>query len=408
MEEQNGVLSLSNDDSYFDGGVFQCLGWKILGMLITGITLGICYPFAVCWMYDWEAKHTVINGRRLKFTGTAGGLFGTWILCLLLSIVTLGIYGFYVPIKIRKWRESNTFFEDEIPTFDSVQKLKAEKASYFDGGFWQLFGWELLGGIITIFTFGICYPWAVKMIYSWEQRHKVYNHKRCTFDGSAGGLFGTWLLCMLLSVITLGIYTLWVPLKIKKWQIKHTHLLEDETSAEEQEEKKLTPEEIEAKKIKKENDRKTFKWVFLSGIVVMTLSLFCGFYYVFEEIHFWFNYNPFEYFISVFKLKYWYMFFTNYLNVLFYLLELIGIIVLIFSISQKPKKQKYNNILDLIGLITIGLCLLYRLGLCLLYRLIYALEWEISISNMIEYLVNNMLLIIGYVATIVGFVKTKN
>lgn len=223
------TVAEQNKDSYFDGGVFQLLGWKILGAIVTSITLGICYPVAICWLYGWEAKHTVINGRRLKFTGSAGGLFGTWILCLLLTIITLGIYGFYVPIKIKRWREANTFFCDEIPTLDEEIKLKAEKASYFDGGFWQLFGWYLLGGLVTGLTLGICYPWSVQMIYSWEQRHKVYCKKRCTFDGTATSLFGTWLLCLLLTVITLGIYSFWVPIKIKKWQIKHTHLLEDDS-----------------------------------------------------------------------------------------------------------------------------------------------------------------------------------
>ena len=81
MEEVTQVTNevQNNSDSYFDGGVFQLLGWKILGGLVTGFTLGICYPFAVNWLYSWEAKHTVIEGRRLKFTGSAGGLFGTWL-----------------------------------------------------------------------------------------------------------------------------------------------------------------------------------------------------------------------------------------------------------------------------------------------------------------------------------------
>lgn len=230
-------------ESYFDGGVLQRFGWKILGHIVTAATLGICYPFAVCWLYEWEAKHTVIDGRRLKFTGSPAGLFGTWILCLVLTIVTVGIYGFYVPIKIRRWREANTFFEDELTAYDSAQKLKFEKASYFDGGFWQFFGWQLLGDVITFFTAGICYPWAVQMIYSWEQRHKVYCKKRCVFDGTAVGLFGTWILCLFLSIITLGIYSLWIPIRIKKWQISHTHLVDNLSS----EEKEKSKEKIEKK-----------------------------------------------------------------------------------------------------------------------------------------------------------------
>lgn len=100
------------EKSYFDGGLFQQLGWTILGILITTITFGICYPWAFCMLYGWEAKHTVINGKRLLFKGSAIGLFGTWIKCILFTIITIGIYGFWVPIKIKKWKTKHTIFLD--------------------------------------------------------------------------------------------------------------------------------------------------------------------------------------------------------------------------------------------------------------------------------------------------------
>ena len=52
-------------------------------------------------IYGWEINHTVIEGHRMKFTGSAFGLFGNWIKWLLLTIITVGIYGFWVGIKIR-------------------------------------------------------------------------------------------------------------------------------------------------------------------------------------------------------------------------------------------------------------------------------------------------------------------
>lgn len=97
-------------ESYFDGGLFQLIGWKLLGGLITLITLGICYPWAVCMVYNWEVKHTVIEGKRLEFDGKAIGLFGNWIKWLLLTIITFGIYGFWVNIKLKKWITKHTHF----------------------------------------------------------------------------------------------------------------------------------------------------------------------------------------------------------------------------------------------------------------------------------------------------------
>jgi len=97
-------------ESYFDGGLAQLIGWRILGFLVTTFTFGICYPWALCMVYGWRVNHTVIEGRRLQFNGRALSLFGHWIKWLLLSIITLGIYLFWVQISLEKWKVKNTRF----------------------------------------------------------------------------------------------------------------------------------------------------------------------------------------------------------------------------------------------------------------------------------------------------------
>lgn len=96
--------------SYFDGGLFQKIGWNILGTIITICTLGICYPWAKCMIVNWEVKHTVIDDKRLYFDGHAIQLFGTWIKWLIFTIITIGIYGFWVSIKMKKWISKHTHF----------------------------------------------------------------------------------------------------------------------------------------------------------------------------------------------------------------------------------------------------------------------------------------------------------
>ena len=105
-------MEVQTETSYFDGGLLQLIGWQILGALVTTLTLGICYPWAICMIYRWEAKHTVINGRRLKFTGTATQLFGNWIKWLLLTLITFGIYSFWLNIKLMQWKTKHTVFAD--------------------------------------------------------------------------------------------------------------------------------------------------------------------------------------------------------------------------------------------------------------------------------------------------------
>jgi uncharacterized membrane protein YjgN (DUF898 family) len=99
-------------ESKFDGGLLQLIGWNILGFFVTILTLGLCYPWALCMVYGWKINHTIIEGRRLKFSGRAIGLFGLWIKWFLLCIITIGIYGFWISISLEKWKVKNTSFAD--------------------------------------------------------------------------------------------------------------------------------------------------------------------------------------------------------------------------------------------------------------------------------------------------------
>ncbi len=99
-------------DSYFDGGLFEFVLYRIVGILITTLTLGIAYPWALCLVYRWETEHTVIQGRRLGFNGSAMSLFAHWIKWLLLTIITFGIYSFWLRIALTKWKTKHTYFQN--------------------------------------------------------------------------------------------------------------------------------------------------------------------------------------------------------------------------------------------------------------------------------------------------------
>lgn len=97
-------------ESKFDGGLAQKVGWTILGTLVTICTIGICYPWSICMIKNWEVKHTIIDGKRCYFDGHAAQLFGNWIKWLLLMIITIGIYSFWISIKMKQWVTKHTHF----------------------------------------------------------------------------------------------------------------------------------------------------------------------------------------------------------------------------------------------------------------------------------------------------------
>ena len=94
--------------------------------------------------------------------------------------------------------------------------------SYFDGGLLQYIGRNILGFFVTVFTFGICYPWALCNIYGWKINHTIIEGRRLKFNGKAIGIFGLWIKWLLLCIITIGICSFWLFLSLEKWKVKHT------------------------------------------------------------------------------------------------------------------------------------------------------------------------------------------
>ena len=95
-------------ESKFTGGLLGMIGIGILQWIIITFTLGFGVPWAICLKQSWYAKHTIIDGRPLKFDGTGGQLFGNYIKWLLLTIVTFGIYSFWLNIKMKQWVVKHT------------------------------------------------------------------------------------------------------------------------------------------------------------------------------------------------------------------------------------------------------------------------------------------------------------
>ncbi len=52
---------MNHEESYFDGGLFQLIGYSILGTLITTATLEDLSPLGVLHDFFMEIKHTVIG-----------------------------------------------------------------------------------------------------------------------------------------------------------------------------------------------------------------------------------------------------------------------------------------------------------------------------------------------------------
>lgn len=74
-----------------------------MSFLLTVCTLGLAVPWAICIQYRWKSQHTIIMGRRVVFTGSGMGLFGSYIKWWFFLVITLGIYSFWFFPRLTRW-----------------------------------------------------------------------------------------------------------------------------------------------------------------------------------------------------------------------------------------------------------------------------------------------------------------
>ena len=160
----------------------------------------------------------------MAFNGHGAQLFGKYIIWLILTIITFGIYGLWLTIKMKKWVIYHTHLKDNFSQYEE------NSSSSFDGGLLQLIGYNIVSFLMTVFTLGIAYPWAVCLKLKWETKHTYIDGKRLTFNGNGGQLFGKYIIWLILTIITFGIFGLWLSIKMKKWTVSHTHFVNENKS----------------------------------------------------------------------------------------------------------------------------------------------------------------------------------
>ena len=82
-----------------DGGTMQ-----LVAIAVTAVLALIGLAWAEIRFIKWDTKHTIISGNSIKFNGNAFQLLGNCIKWTFLTIITVGIYALWLPIKVRQWK----------------------------------------------------------------------------------------------------------------------------------------------------------------------------------------------------------------------------------------------------------------------------------------------------------------
>lgn len=112
-------------ESTFTGRLIAWIGVSILTVFVSLITIGIAFPWMICYKERWMTRHTHIDGYQLVFDGRGGQLFGNYIKWVLLTIVTLGIYSLWININLKRWTVKHTHHV-ELPAQPVQQPVQSQ------------------------------------------------------------------------------------------------------------------------------------------------------------------------------------------------------------------------------------------------------------------------------------------
>lgn len=146
--------------------------------------------------------------ERGSFSGSASEYFGIWIVNILLTIITIGIYSAWAKVRRKRYFYGNTVL------MGRAFEYHARGMQIFIGRL-IVFGFIIvvnilvailpLLAIIVPLAFLFLLPWIVKRSLRFNARVTSYRNVRFDFVGSTGGAFVAIILGGLVAVISLGI-----------------------------------------------------------------------------------------------------------------------------------------------------------------------------------------------------------
>ncbi|MBV8253493.1 MAG: DUF898 domain-containing protein [Chitinophaga sp.] len=181
-------------------GITAWLKVPFIGILVYLAVIIIIFPLAIHGANRYHWSRTTWRGIRFGYRGNRNELIKLFIKEMLLTIITIGIYGSWMVINIRNYVISNV-------------RMGSGEFKY-EGDGWDFFIMNIKGYLLTIVTLGIYAFWWQADIFRYYIDHLrlTHNGKEFNFRSTAsGGAFaGLLIVNALLFFFTLGLGYAWV------------------------------------------------------------------------------------------------------------------------------------------------------------------------------------------------------
>lgn len=190
------------------GGILGAIAPElaIVGTIISFVVQLVAQLFFTHKLIDFQYSNLVVEGQKLEYKGTLGGIAGILFVNLILTYLTIGIYAPWGMIRLKRYVYENTL----------VNGQPGRMTFHGEGG--SLLGTFILGYILTAITCCIYLPWFMNNIFAFMWDNSKIDGRPFRFNKDPGGFFGTMLLNGFLTIITLYFYMPWAVTNILKWE----------------------------------------------------------------------------------------------------------------------------------------------------------------------------------------------
>jgi uncharacterized membrane protein YjgN (DUF898 family) len=162
---------------------------------------------------------------KVVFSGQAGEFFGIWIVNLLLSIVTLGIYSAWAKVRTNQYFYGHTRIDSQPFRYlaTPIQILKGRIiAVIIFALFFIASSLSPVLAIVLAFLFMLASPWLIVQSLKFNMRMTSYRNVRFAFHGDYLGAFKYFVLLPVLALFTLYLAMPWVLKKIDRYICSNT------------------------------------------------------------------------------------------------------------------------------------------------------------------------------------------
>jgi uncharacterized membrane protein YjgN (DUF898 family) len=186
----------------------------VLTSIIYFVGILVLIPIAIHGGLRYRMSRTSWRGIHFGYRGNLRELFEIYIKGTLLTVVTLGIYGSWFSINVRR------YLAEHVRLGNCQFSYEGDGADYF----WLNFK----GILLTILTLGIYSFWYARDLnhYFFNNLKMTQNDNQSTFRSNltAGDIFITGLVNYFLVVFTLGIGTPWAIIRQMRMTLNNVEL----------------------------------------------------------------------------------------------------------------------------------------------------------------------------------------